>query len=372
MRAWVLLLLMAVCLACQAAPRPERKLSLADSLRMEIAQIEQSTGETSSEQYNILREKYKVHSLEATREKLQREESQSSLKFRRVMVGSGVVISLALAAMILICSYYYRKSKQYASTLESTVNKLKREDTRLTALLDELTEQRNKSQASNKLKDDFLHTISHELRTPLNAVTGFSQQIIHKIKGGDPKKLSFFSRQISRNAEQLEEMINNVLMASNIRQYEDNSEPQPVEVHQVLLRCKKKLQERAADGVEIRIVNETPPDFTIVTDDELLTVVLDNLLNNAAKFTSQGWIEVKASTDALTHTKPVFTVTDTGCGIDPDKAPTIFAQFIKLDTFKPGIGLGLYISRCFSRIIGARLTLDKTGSGGSTFSLNFN
>ena len=105
----------------------------------------------------------------------------------------------------------------------------------------------------------------------------------------------------------------------------------------------------------------------IVTNSDSLLQMLSNILENAAKFTEQGYIRLIMKKDK-THIH--FTVEDTGCGIPQDKINTIFKRFVKVDNFKEGLGLGLAYCRETVEKLGGTLTLDKTSEAGTSFTLS--
>ena len=108
-------------------------------------------------------------------------------------------------------------------------------------------------------------------------------------------------------------------------------------------------------------------DKKLVTNSDSLLQMLGNILENATKFTEQGYIRLtlKKDTDFF-H----FTIEDTGCGIPSDKISTIFDRFVKVDEFKEGLGLGLAYCHETVEKLGGTLTLDKTSDEGTTFTLS--
>jgi signal transduction histidine kinase len=120
--------------------------------------------------------------------------------------------------------------------------------------------------------------------------------------------------------------------------------------------------------VELRFASNVGDDYTFHTNAYRLRTSLGHLLDNAQKFTDIGHIELKVEVRAPLL---VFSVTDTGVGIDVKNRETIFEDFSKLDSFKEGIGLGLPITRRLITSLGGMVELDSTYTRGSRFVITF-
>ncbi|MBO4907237.1 MAG: hypothetical protein J5486_09470 [Bacteroidaceae bacterium] len=130
--------------------------------------------------------------------------------------------------------------------------------------------------------------------------------------------------------------------------------------------CLESVKHNVSSGVKLRFESSLPDDMLIYTDNVRLQQVIRNLLSNAIKYTSEGSITLACRlVDEGVHVE--FSVTDTGTGIDPANAEVIFHRFEKLDSFKKGSGLGLYICRMVAARLGGEIHLDTSYSGGSRF-----
>lgn len=120
---------------------------------------------------------------------------------------------------------------------------------------------------------------------------------------------------------------------------------------------------RVAEGVRLELKQ---PDTEIIlnTDAQRLQQILTNLLVNACKYTSQGSIVLAYE---IAGTSIIFSVTDTGCGIDKEKGELIFQRFEKLNSMNPGFGLGLSICRSLTTLLGGKIYLDTQYTGGARF-----
>lgn len=189
-------------------------------------------------------------------------------------------------------------------------------------------------------KNMFLSNMSHEVRTPLNAIVGFSAVLTDEDESFDDESRREFSEIIKVNSFQLLKLINDILDFSD---FENDNITFNIRTHDAVKLCNEVVETvMASRKLEVEMRFDTDLSVLMLdTDDARLRQVLINLLVNAAKFTEQGSIvlELKMA-DAGTA---LFSVTDTGCGIPPEKQHLIFERFEKLNDFVQGSGLGLSI-----------------------------
>ena len=135
-------------------------------------------------------------------------------------------------------------------------------------------------------------------------------------------------------------------------------------VNRLLQDFQSDYQELAKKGVSVKQESQLADDFTLKTNENMLKRILAALMENAIKYTEKGNITIKASADEQQLT---FVVEDTGCGIPKDQAEHIFDRFVKLDSFKEGIGLGLPLSRKLAQQLDGNVTLDTNYTEGARF-----
>jgi signal transduction histidine kinase len=126
---------------------------------------------------------------------------------------------------------------------------------------------------------------------------------------------------------------------------------------------------KVVSDIKLNYESTLADDFTLQTNKEMLKRALNPLLDNAIKNTEEGYITLKASADDQHVT---LVVEDTGCGIPEKDAETIFERFVKLDTFKEGLGLGLPLSRLIVNRLGGTLHLDTSYKEGARFVVRLN
>jgi signal transduction histidine kinase len=134
----------------------------------------------------------------------------------------------------------------------------------------------------------------------------------------------------------------------------------------IITQARDAVEPIVAQGVELKCSCNIPETEMITTHPQMINLILVKLLDNAAKFTTQGSITISQNKE---NDKLHFAVADTGPGIPCDKRDYIFERFSKLDSFAQGAGLGLSIARMVAERLGGTLTLDESYSGGSKFDL---
>lgn len=228
------------------------------------------------------------------------------------------------------------------------------------------------AQEANRTKSRFFAAISHELRTPLNAIVGYTHLLSSGTYGALPELAVRAADRAGICAEHLCRLVDDLLLltSSELRRLRPNLAP--VAIGPFLEGALEPYRHQAeAKGLafELRLPDRLP---TIETDVERLRQILAALLANAIKFTSRGSIGMAVRADP---TVLEFTVTDTGCGLDPADSERIFAPFEQLgDSARPnpilhGSGLGLTVARQLATLLGGSLTLAATSPAGSRFVL---
>lgn len=199
---------------------------------------------------------------------------------------------------------------------------------------------RDKALEADKLKSAFLANMSHEIRTPLNAIVGFSD-LLTDTSGFTPEEVKQFIETINRNCGLLLALINDILDLSRI---ESGSMDFRFNEHNLPLLMKNVYDSQRLNmpaGVELILQLPEGSKKYVVTDNIRLQQVINNLINNATKFTTKGTITFGYLEDEPGYTT-IF-VEDTGKGISEEGLKHIFERFYKVDSFTQGAGLGLSI-----------------------------
>ena len=233
------------------------------------------------------------------------------------------------------------------------VRQLKQIRRQLTDANEEITRQSRRAMESEKMKTAFINSMCHEIRTPLNAINGFSDLLLEGDHDHDTRRE--FREQIWASTTALTTLLENMLDLSRLVSSE---EPLPLAETDLGLLCAERLQIQRElsqnPSVEYVLKGGGRGTCVIPTNETYMTRVIDNLLQNAAKFTAAGSVTVCCDKDDRTR-KLRIRVTDTGIGIAPDKQEWVFDRFTKVDSFKPGSGIGLYLCRLIVTRLGGAI-----------------
>ena len=213
-------------------------------------------------------------------------------------------------------------------------------------------------------KNMFLSNMSHEVRTPLNAIVGFSAVLTDEDESFDDESRREFSEIIKVNSFQLLKLINDILDFSD---FENDNITFNIRTHDAVKLC-NEVVETVMASCKLEVEMRFDTDLSVLmldTDDARLRQVLINLLVNAAKFTEQGSIVLELKMDDADTA--LFSVTDTGCGIPPEKQHLIFERFEKLNDFVQGSGLGLSICQLIVKYMNGKLWVDSGYTRGARF-----
>ena len=222
---------------------------------------------------------------------------------------------------------------------------------------------------SDKLKAAFIRNMSHEVRTPLNVIAGFAQVLADPDLSPDAAKRKEMAHIIEKNnyliTSQIDEMIELALNESS----GDITKDKHVGVNDILQQLAKEKGKFVNDNVTINVCSNIDDGFFITTNRDMLKRAIVPLIDNAMKYTAKGTITLGAS---VTDDELKLTVEDTGCGIPEAEAEHIFERFVKLDTFKEGIGLGLPLCRVIIARLGGTISLDTSYKEGARFVIRLN
>lgn len=299
-----------------------------------LAERDSLTSHNYSSQVNLLRAIYQADDLHLSNDARRREILLYAVS------GSVAILLLALSFIFI-----YRQRNR-----------------RLLLSRRQLDEARLMAEKSIQSKSLFLSNMSHEIRTPLNALVGFSSILVEEnIDEATRKQCSDI---IEQNSELLEKLFGDIVDLSNIElgnlQFHYADEEVVAICHHVIDTV-DRIKQTAA---EVRFSSPVPS-LTLYTDKARLQQLLINLLVNATKFTTQGYIQL---TLCITPSgEALFTVEDTGCGIPPEQQEKIFHRFEKLNEGVQGSGLGLSICQLIIERFGGKIWIDPTYSKGTRF-----
>jgi signal transduction histidine kinase len=275
-----------------------------------------------------------------------------------------IIVSLAISSI-----QYNKISKQREATILLQYNKLKEMD---------------------KMKDEFINVAAHELRTPIQPIIGLSEVLRTRIRNNDGVNNSDSNAEnqefidvILRNGQRLGKLVEDVLDVTKMESQSLELHKEHFDLNDLIINIIDDivaaevesmvygLTARRKEKIHVKI-NYQPEHLPVYADRNRLAQVISNLLNNALKFTSEGYVTITTekktdNNDNKNNTVVLINVCDTGSGVDPQIMPRLFTKFSS-KSFS-GTGLGLYICKNIIEAHGGRIWADNNKDGkGATFS----
>ena len=227
-----------------------------------------------------------------------------------------------------------------------------------------------KQMAENaELKQSFLNNMSHEIRTPLNAIVGFTNVLLGEgSEEIDPDEKASMLEIINHNNELLLKLINDVLEISRLDSGSLDFDMKEWNMTDIVKEIYKTYQPLIRSSLQFRLELDDTVPVPVHTDRLRFAQVISNFLNNANKFTQNGYIALGCKVDKK-HREVRIYVEDSGKGIDEKELMMIFERFYKTDEFEQGSGLGLAISKVIIERLSGRIKVHSEKGKGSCFTV---
>lgn len=224
--------------------------------------------------------------------------------------------------------------------------------------------------AVDRAKTNFIATISHELRTPLMVLGGTSELLLRNLAGPIPDEQRTLLEAMRKNAQTVTALLNNVITIAGLESGTLHMVLEPVELRHMLDAMIWPIR-KAMAAKELELVIELPDSLPdILADEQHLRIVIQQLLDNARRYTEAGSVTLSARAE---HGQVRIDVSDTGPGISADFCEHLFTRFARgaqgINSAERGIGLGLAIARELIERQGGHIWLEHTSPAGTTFSL---
>lgn len=313
------------------------------------------------EEYNVLREKMINDESKRLRAEMDARYDLNHLELEkeRLISRNRQIAFLAISIVLLL-------SVAWGINQRLHLNKLKRIQKKLVESNEEVLRQSEKAQESEKMKTAFVNSMCHEIRTPLNAINGFSNLLLDDTIDAECKEE--FPELIQKNTDLLTRLLTDLLEVSTLSSSVDELPMEQADLYSICMQEMDRLKS-LDEKKDIQYCLEIDEGIcNISTNVPYLSQTLAHLLNNANKFTEEGRIVLSCHKEGE---QMVIKVTDTGMGIPLEKQEWVFDRFTKLDEFKPGAGLGLYICRLIVSRLGGTIHIDREYTEGTSFVLTF-
>lgn len=266
----------------------------------------------------------------------------------------------------------YQESLQLYDRLEETCRELEETNRQLDVA-------RLKAEESSKMKSEFIQQISHEIRTPLNILSGFTQVVTTPGMELDDATKADINRQITENTDRITGLVNKMLELSDANSQAVIERSDQVPAMQIAAEAADASGIATAPHLTFAMQLSADAESVVLTTNRSAAVrALTLILDNARKFTKpaeaharhavpdeqQARLLVDVVGDAVR-----FTVEDTGIGIPLEEADHVFEEFVQLDKYYDGTGIGLTVARSLARRLGGDIVLDTSYSPGARFTL---
>jgi signal transduction histidine kinase len=329
------------------AGRREEALMTAEMIAENIDSIEDYERKHNAAELSII--------FETQEKELKITEQQAQLRYQRMIA----VAAASLLLVIFLAIFMYFRNR--------AAIKLAEKNRELQHKNIELTIANARAEESSRMKTNFIQQISHEIRTPLNILSGFTQIVTAKDIAIDEATRTEANEKIAENTNRITGLVNKLLELSDINsqtviETNDHVSPEQIAATAVM---DSGIAGAAHISFELKIDKAIDPQTLLHTNGRQASRALELLLDNAQKFTKQG--NVTLSVSGTPDGFVAFAVEDTGIGVPVYEAERIFNEFVQLDEFSDGTGIGLAVARSITRRLGGDIVLDTTYKGGARF-----
>lgn len=288
-----------------------------------------------------------ANSMKGIREELRIYDMESESQ-RRLTIGLAIGIIL-LALLVAAMTYIVFSRRRHLQQLKKAYDRVLEAD---------------------KMKSTFIRNVTHEVRTPLNIISGFAQVIADPELVAGPEERAHIAQMMQKNTQLITSLVDEMLELSlNENTPGRVAKDDSVEVNDLIRDFLQENEYKVSKAIKLQFESSLDEGFRLQTNEEMLKRVITLLFDNAIKYTTEGSITMKVSAD---DEQVTLAVEDTGTGIPAKEAETIFDRFVKLDTFKEGLGLGLPLCRMIIQRLGGSVNLDTSYKQGARFVVKLN
>lgn len=274
-----------------------------------------------------------------------------------------IIVAIIVIGFLLFYGFVrYRNSK-----------KLKRKNLILAKKNEELEKANKKAEESLKMRSEFIKNISHEIRTPLNILNGFTQILLTPDMKLDQQEKKDIRKRVEENTQRITELANKMLELTESNSITEISRTDTVSALQIAEIACNNTEIGSDSHLPIKIeIESSDSHIMLTTNEEYAERAMTLLLFNAKKFRkpetpiSEHHVSIHISTDPVQKIVS-FAVEDNGIGVPAEEAERIFEEFVQLNDYYEGTGIGLTVARSLVKRLGGDITLDSTYTNGARF-----
>lgn len=329
-------------------------------LKNEFVRLKDSLNRADNQhELNEMTKRYELDELRSQQEREKGELKQRQLYFVKAFAAILFVILLVVSII------RYRSSKRLAQ-----------EHQKLTDAYKQLTIANEKAEESSKMKSMFIRQMSHEIRTPLNVLSGFTQVLTTPDVELDNDTRADVNQRITKNTERITELVNKMLELSDASSMTVIEKNDTISIEQIAISAIESVGLSSSKNIDFRLeIAPSAANQSLRTNYDQSVRALSLILDNARKFLQQPSTETNNQKNGNIRllvarsqgTNISFIIEDSGIGIPPSEAEHIFEEFVQLNSYYEGMGIGLTVARSIARRLGGDITLDTHFTGGSRF-----
>lgn len=329
-------------------------------LRNEFERLKDSLNQVDSQhELNEMTKRYELDELRSQQEKEKGELKQRQMNFI-------VAFAIILLIILFIVSIIRHRSRL----------RLAQEHQKLIDAYKQLTIANERAEESSKMKTMFIKQMSHEIRTPLNILSGFTQVLTAPDVELDNETRAEVNERITKNTARITELVNKMLELSDASSTSVIEKKDNISVEQIIISAIEAVGMSSYKMIDFQSeITPKASNVTLLTNYDQSVRALSLILDNARKFlqkptgeaNGQSMGKIRLMVRLEKDKNIVFSVEDSGIGVPPSEAEHIFEEFVQLDSFYEGMGIGLTVARSITRRLGGDIVLDTTFRRGARF-----
>ena len=329
-------------------------------LRNEFERLKDSLYQVDSQhELNEMTKRYELDELRSQQEKEKGELKQRQMNFI-------VAFAIILLVILFIVSIIRHRSRL----------RLAQEHQKLIDAYKQLTIANERAEESSKMKTMFIKQMSHEIRTPLNILSGFTQVLTAPDVELDNETRAEVNERITKNTARITELVNKMLELSDASSTSVIEKKDNISVEQIIISAIEAVGMSSYKMIDFQSeITPKASNVTLLTNYDQSVRALSLILDNARKFlqkptgeaNGQSMGKIRLMVRLEKDKNIVFSVEDSGIGVPPSEAEHIFEEFVQLDSFYEGMGIGLTVARSITRRLGGDIVLDTTFRRGARF-----